>query len=298
EQPVGVVGTPYYVAPEIVRGLRPTPASDIYSMAATLWHLLTGAPPFDGAMREILNHHVRGRLPSITSIRADLPQPMALAIHRALAKNPSDRFESIKEFADALRAAARLSGSTSQLIEPIRSRYSTTRSRLSLFGASVLAIGGIAYAASRLAFEHSRDNVSISSNESTPNAPPRGIVTSRFEHTQVDRIRTFGNKYPDLSATVSGTVIAAERSASGKSVTLRFDRRADGFYIVFYSALYEDMTRAFGDPYAESLLGKRINVDGVVHVVDNQPRMFLRNVSQIRPEEPIVQNNQPTTHPK
>lgn len=289
EQPIGVVGTPYYVASEVVRGLRPTPASDIYSMGATLWHLLTGAPVFDGSTREILNLHVRGRLPSITSIRSDLPQPMALAIHRALAKNPTDRFETIREFGEALRAASHLAGTASRPIVQM-SRPNGSILRIVGIMALLIAVGAITYESARFALTDSNvvEPVVHNSDSSAPLRSSRGVVVSRFEHTQVDHIRNFGRHYPNFIATVSGRVIAVERSPSGKSVTLRFDRRADGFSVIFYSALYDEMKRISGDPYGEALLGRRIQIDGVIRVSDNQPRIFLRDINQIRIEEASI----------
>ncbi len=47
-QPGEVWGTPYYVAPEVVRGQSPDAGSDIYSLGGTLYHILTGEPPFNG----------------------------------------------------------------------------------------------------------------------------------------------------------------------------------------------------------------------------------------------------------
>jgi len=47
-QPGEVWGTPYYVAPEVVRGQAPDAGSDIYSLGGTLYHILTGEPPFNG----------------------------------------------------------------------------------------------------------------------------------------------------------------------------------------------------------------------------------------------------------
>jgi predicted Ser/Thr protein kinase len=47
-KPGEVWGTPYYVAPEVVRGQSPNAGSDIYSLGATLYHVLTGEPPFNG----------------------------------------------------------------------------------------------------------------------------------------------------------------------------------------------------------------------------------------------------------
>jgi eukaryotic-like serine/threonine-protein kinase len=47
-KPGEIWGTPYYVAPEVVKGQAPNAGSDIYSLGGTLYHVLTGEPPFNG----------------------------------------------------------------------------------------------------------------------------------------------------------------------------------------------------------------------------------------------------------
>ncbi len=52
-----IYGTPYYMAPEQIRGKRPTPATDVYSFGATAFHLATGRPPFNEG--SIVDAHLR-----------------------------------------------------------------------------------------------------------------------------------------------------------------------------------------------------------------------------------------------
>jgi len=105
EDAFGCVGTPLYCSPEMAQGLRPDPSADIYSLGATMWHLLTGAPPFpSGTTREVINQHIRARLPDLRTLRPDLPKPLATLITRSLAKNPVDRVSDASTFAAALKA--------------------------------------------------------------------------------------------------------------------------------------------------------------------------------------------------
>ncbi|APC33513.1 hypothetical protein A9R04_01800 [Nocardiopsis dassonvillei] len=99
-----------YAPPEALRGERPSEASDVYRLAATLWTLLSGHPPFSDGQRGIADpfdhrERVLGARPP-GSPRADLPAALRAALDRALAKDPSERFPSAAEFAEALAAPA------------------------------------------------------------------------------------------------------------------------------------------------------------------------------------------------
>lgn len=98
------VGTPQFIAPELLRGISASARSDIYSLGATLWFLLTGHPPFEaGTAAELLDKHLEAPLPALESIRPDLPAGLVQAIGTALAKRPADRFESASQFEKVLR---------------------------------------------------------------------------------------------------------------------------------------------------------------------------------------------------
>ncbi len=98
------VGTAYFIAPEICRGQGATYLSDQYSLAATVWYLLVGSPPFKGSTRqEVMENHVRSPLPDLRGLRPDLPDGLVKAIYRALSKNPEQRYLSCDQFAKILR---------------------------------------------------------------------------------------------------------------------------------------------------------------------------------------------------
>ncbi|WP_242344872.1 protein kinase domain-containing protein [Anaeromyxobacter terrae] len=89
------VGTPYYTAPEIWSGAAATPASDIYSLAATYFHLLTGRPPYPGPdVATVEQGHLRGRVPDVRALVPTLPASCAALVARALAKTPRERHAS------------------------------------------------------------------------------------------------------------------------------------------------------------------------------------------------------------
>ena len=98
------VGTPQFVAPEILQGVAATGKSDLYSLGATLWYLLTGKPPFEaGTTEELLHKHVNAPLPNLKKLRPDLPDGLVRAINTALAKDPGRRHGTTEQFASAMR---------------------------------------------------------------------------------------------------------------------------------------------------------------------------------------------------
>lgn len=98
------MGTAYYIAPEQAESGRAADTrSDLYSVAAVLFEMLTGRPPFEGeTAMDIVIKHMNERVPSICRLRPDLPQEMDIFMQKALAKSPLDRYATPQEFIAAL----------------------------------------------------------------------------------------------------------------------------------------------------------------------------------------------------
>jgi serine/threonine-protein kinase len=96
------VGTINYVAPEQLLGKQLDGQADQYALAATTFHLLTGAPPFHDSNRAVvLSDHLRTPPPRISDRRPDLAHLDAV-LARALAKDPNERYPTCLDFARAL----------------------------------------------------------------------------------------------------------------------------------------------------------------------------------------------------
>ncbi|MDZ4267227.1 MAG: serine/threonine-protein kinase [Mycobacterium sp.] len=96
------VGTVSYMAPEQLRGQSLDGRADQYALAATAFHLLTGAPPFQDANRAVvISHHLGTPPPRISMRRPDLAH-LDDVLARALAKDPNERYPSCLDFAHAL----------------------------------------------------------------------------------------------------------------------------------------------------------------------------------------------------
>ena len=100
-------GTAHYVAPEIVRGTAGDARSDVYSLGATLYHMLAGRRPFDGRGGDgrgaVLRAQLQQEPPDLASIRPDLDPKLVAVVKRAMGKDPAERFVSMREFSRALR---------------------------------------------------------------------------------------------------------------------------------------------------------------------------------------------------
>jgi serine/threonine protein kinase len=101
-----VWGTPYYIAPEKIKREREDFLSDMYSLAGTLYHALTGHVPFEApTIDEVIAAHIHTALTPPNHVIPEVTQPTSDALVRAMAKNPAERFQSYDEFVMALTAA-------------------------------------------------------------------------------------------------------------------------------------------------------------------------------------------------
>lgn len=101
-----VWGTPYYIAPEKVMREGETFLSDLYSLAGTLYHALTGHVPFEAAtVEEVVGAQVHTPLTPPSAVVPETTPATCEALVRAMAKKPQDRFQSYDEFIMAMTAA-------------------------------------------------------------------------------------------------------------------------------------------------------------------------------------------------
>lgn len=114
------MGTAYYIPPEQAESGRSADTrSDLYSVAAVLFEMLTGNPPFEGETAvDIVVKHMNEKVPSICRLRPDLPRELDLFMQKAMAKSPADRYSTPREFINALeQLQQRVQASLSDLHE-------------------------------------------------------------------------------------------------------------------------------------------------------------------------------------
>lgn len=103
-----VTGTPRFTAPEVFAGAVPSPQSDVYSLGALLFFLLTGEAPVTGTtLEEIRRRHASGDVRRLAKMRPELHPMLVAAIDTALDGDRAQRFASAAGFRAALEAVRR-----------------------------------------------------------------------------------------------------------------------------------------------------------------------------------------------
>jgi serine/threonine-protein kinase len=92
------MGTPLYMSPEQVQGKPVDHRTDIYSYGVTCYALLAGTTPFRGGTAfEVALQHVQSEPPPLASHRPDVPAELCAMIHKMMAKDPAERYQTFKE---------------------------------------------------------------------------------------------------------------------------------------------------------------------------------------------------------
>ena len=100
-----LIGTPAYMSPEQSLAGAVDARSDLYALGAVLFFALTGRPPFQGSIPEVLRSHRNDPAPPVAAFAPDVVHPrLQTVIHRCLAKDPRRRFASALELDAALAA--------------------------------------------------------------------------------------------------------------------------------------------------------------------------------------------------
>lgn len=130
-------GTPHYMSPEQVAGDRLDGRADVYALGVVLYEAATGRRPITGTSAvNVMANQVSQAPEPLTAAAPELPTALAAIISRALEKDPSDRWDSAKAMADALRAAS----AADKLLSP---KLARRRTRRRWFGRTALVVGGL-----------------------------------------------------------------------------------------------------------------------------------------------------------
>jgi serine/threonine-protein kinase len=134
------IGTPAYMSPEQAIGDKTIDArSDIYSIGCVLYEMIAGIPPFVGPTAQvIISRRFAASAPKLSETREGIPDWLESAVARSLAKSPADRWETAKEFSDALSSGP--TGAAANERAEKRSRNRNTRRMALIAGAAAVVI--------------------------------------------------------------------------------------------------------------------------------------------------------------
>ena len=107
------IGTPAYASPEQFAGLGTDIRSDLYSLAATLWEMISGKPPFQGSAAKLMDRHEH-TTPPFQKLR-NTPEPIIALLDVLLAKDPSQRIQNPAQLRKAITRAREAIASGSKL---------------------------------------------------------------------------------------------------------------------------------------------------------------------------------------
>jgi urea transport system substrate-binding protein len=143
-----VVGTPYFMSPEQCEARQVDHRSDIYSLGATYYTLLTGLNPYenDGSVVQVMYAHCNAEVPDPRNSDALLPEACSHIVARAMAKKPEHRYQQASEMLDDLNAVASSLTHSKSLLLPSRAALLQSHKRSArwaiLAGLLGLVVGG------------------------------------------------------------------------------------------------------------------------------------------------------------
>lgn len=150
------LGTPAYMPPEALeRDSRRSAASDVYSLAATLYHLLTLRAPYEGTPTQILAQLATREPRPAVQLRPGLPRDLQAILDKGMQRNPARRYATAAEFEADLRAFLEFRPIVARPISTVERLWRRlSRSRAAQGALAVLVVLGLAFGARALHSRH------------------------------------------------------------------------------------------------------------------------------------------------
>jgi len=101
-----VLGTPEYISPEQATGRKDLDfRSDIYSLGVSLYHMVTGNPPYEGPSGVILRKHIKAEVPDAREVNPNISRDLSKVLKKMMAKSPEERYQSVEQLIGDLAVA-------------------------------------------------------------------------------------------------------------------------------------------------------------------------------------------------
>ena len=218
-----VLGTAGYLAPEQAQGDHATAASDRYSLAIVAYELLSGRRPFESdSITAEAAAHVHEEVPPVSTLLPGLPRELDPVFRRALAKEPSQRYETATEFVAALRTAfAQAAGATRTFAAATPVRAEPTRrpvGQWTVLGA-LLALAAIAGAIAAILLTDGGSGTKTAAHRS----PAQTVTTVLTQQGQATTVTAPANTDSSGSGSGSGSLSGVELNNAGYRKVLAGD---------------------------------------------------------------------------
>ena len=209
------IGTPWYMPPEQARGdERSQPTLDVYALCATLHHMITGRPPYDGetAVEVIAKLQQEDPVPA-RSIRPEVSADLQAILDKGLDRDPRRRYQAMDLLRDDLRAFLELRTVSARPLSPIgrfvrRVRYRPVRYAAIALGILLVLTLGIAIAVTNQNRRYENDRLALRMYRELPallaiegQAHERLLVPLQEREAALANLSTILAVYPDHHAT-------------------------------------------------------------------------------------------------
>jgi serine/threonine protein kinase len=256
-----VVGTPAYLAPELARGQPASPASDLYALGATLFHLLTGRPPFLGDVPlDVLTQAVLHPAPRARTLRPDTPPALDALLNRLLDKSPQMRPNTAAEVVSSLASLAEETTGS----RPAPAKAPSPPSAPREDGSGTMVMGSLGTAESKAPAGPLSDGIDFA-EPSSANEVPALVSTPR------------GTPVKTATYTVMMTDIAGYTERTGRQ-----SREEASRWLALHDSLLQPIFRAFAGKVVKTIGDAFLVVfssptDAVHCGMAIQDRLFLHN---------------------
>ncbi len=317
-----MVGTPMYLAPEVIRQQPAGPASDVYSLAMTLWIVLAGMSPFEGFTRKALYEaKLAAPMPSLRLHRPDVPAKLVEAIDQALDRDPAKR-PGMEQFGRLLRlnVTGDVSSVGAFLASQVSSGSTATGLALDLnldLGPTETGVSGVSLGVSRLSNAVSVVSPTASRALTAVGHPARKrwvigavavavlalgvsgwfVIGSVFTPPKLTTLRVNHSLWlrpldaGDLLAVAAPLRMRDPNPICVRGTVSEIEEVSGGYILRFKESLLtaefketvgEQMQRAFGGQAGRQLTGKTIMVNGAVTGTASLPVIQIQDVDQVR----------------